>query len=126
MFQMPDVSQMASALAAHQGARLGLVAENVANADTPGYRARDLPDFATVWAQGGAMRATRPGHFGAETPEPPRPVVLPGPAGRDGNTVSLDDELIRAATIRQGHDMALAIYRGTTAILRAGLRSGGA
>lgn len=51
--------------------RTELLAQNLANADTPGYKARDL-DFRSALAQAttgaaspGAMRATQPGHVGA-------------------------------------------------------------
>ena len=69
------------------------------------------------------MRATRPGHFGAtDTPEP-RPVITrnTGAGSPNGNTVSLEQEMVKAASAKQDHDMALAIYRNTSAIIRASL-----
>lgn len=109
MFESLEITRMAQALAAHSGARLGVVAENIANADTPGYRARDLPDFAQVY--GGAAAD---------------PAVLPAPADPNGNTVQIEDQMFRMADVRTGHDMALAVYRSTTSILRAALGKGGA
>jgi flagellar basal-body rod protein FlgB len=51
--------------------RTELLARNLANADTPGYKAQDL-DFRAALAAStsaaaapGAMKATRPGHIGA-------------------------------------------------------------
>ena len=38
-----NVLQLASGLMAHASARQRVIAENVAHADTPGYKARDLP-----------------------------------------------------------------------------------
>ncbi len=118
--------RLASSLAAHASARQTLVTENIAHADTPGYRARDLPDFAETLADGPGFTAqiTRRGHidldagargfeaeevaaFGAETP--------------NGNSVSLEDQMIRGADIRQNHDLALGVYRKTMDILRASL-----
>ena len=58
MFEKLEITRMAQALSAHAGARLGLVAQNVANADTPGYKARDLPDFAEVWRGGADLPET--------------------------------------------------------------------
>lgn len=127
MFEKLGLTRMAQALAAHAGARLTLVAQNVANADTPGYRARDLPDFAAVYEGDGAqMRATRPEHFGTmRGPGPARPIDAGGWADPNGNSVSLEAEMIRAADVRQSHDMALAVYRSTSGMLRAALGRGG-
>ena len=43
-----SILNLASALAAHASARQDVIAENVAHADTPGYRARDIADFASI------------------------------------------------------------------------------
>lgn len=122
MFDSLDISKMANALAAHSGARLGVIAENVANADTPGFKARDLPDFETVWQEAGNMKSTRPGHFGAAQDQPQAlPVPGNGAASPDGNTVSLQAEMLRAAQVRQDHEMALAVYKNAGDIQRAAL-----
>jgi flagellar basal-body rod protein FlgB len=39
----------------------------------------------------------------------------------NGNTVSLEQEMVKAASARQDHEMALAIYRNTSSIIRASL-----
>ena len=118
-----EVTRLARALAVHSGARLALIAENVANADTPGYRARDLPDFSDIFEQSApSLRQTRPGHLPAIT-DSPAPIEMNGIASLDGNTVSLETELVRAAEVRQDHAMALAIYRSTSDIVRSALGS---
>lgn len=114
MFEKLELTRMAQALAAHSGARLGLLAQNVAHADTPGYRARDLPEFAEVYAAGRDERAAA------------RPERLRGAADPNGNTVRLDDQMLRMAEVRQSHEMALAIYRSTSGVVRAALGRGGA
>lgn len=126
MFESLEISKMARAFAAHAGARLGVIAENVANADTPGFRARDLPDFAQVWQQesGTQMRATRPGHLGAAPAVPVNTAAVAradGQASPNGNTVSLQLEMLRAAEVRQDHEMALAITRNASSLTRAAL-----
>lgn len=127
MFEKLELSRMAQSLAAHAGARLSLVAQNVAHADTPGYRARDLPAFADVYDSAGTtLRASRPGHIGGAThAADARPVDAGGWADPNGNAVSLETEMIRASEVRQAHDMALAVYRNTAGILRAALGRGG-
>jgi flagellar basal-body rod protein FlgB len=127
MFGRLEITAMAQAMAAHAGDRMGLIARNVANADTPGYRAMDLPDFASVYGEEAAMplRSTRPGHLaGSGTETGWQPVAAPGPAAPDGNSVSLESEMVRAAFTRQEQDMALAIYRHASGVLRTSLGRG--
>lgn len=127
MFEKLDVVRMAQAMATHAGARQEAIARNVANADTPGYKAQDLADFAATYAASAdaAMRATRPGHLGVQD-GPMNPVLRAtgGAAAPNGNTVSLEGEMVKAVEVRQQHDMALAIYRSSTNILRTSLGRG--
>ena len=123
MFEKLELTRMAQAMAAQAGARMGVIAQNVANADTPGYKAMDMPSFADTYAEaGGAMRATRAGHFAAPDaamePQIRRDINTGAP---NGNSVSLEQEMVKAAGVRQDHEMALAIYRNTSDIIRASL-----
>ena len=126
-----NILTMASSLVSYAGSRQQVIAENIAQADTPGYHARDLPDFETALesqATSFTARTTRPGHipfgtdpggfeaqevtaFGAETP--------------NGNTVSLEDQMTRAADTRQTHDLALGVYSKSLAILRTAIGKNG-
>lgn len=122
MFEKLGLTRMSQSLAAYSGARLGVIAANVANADTPGYRARDLATFADVWAgQGTALRTTRAGHLGRgqRVGVPQLPDRLH--ASPNGNAVSLEAEMVKGAEARQAHDMALAIYRSLSGNIRATL-----
>ena len=125
MFENLELTRMAQSMAARAGARLGVIAQNVANADTPGYKAADLPSFAETYDDSTfQMRATRPGHFGGtDDTTQPRAVITrnTGAGAPNGNTVSLEQEMVKAASAKQDHDMALAIYRNTSAIIRASL-----
>lgn len=125
MFETLKITAMAQAMAAHAGARMGTIARNVANADTPGYRAQDLPEFRQSWADAGregGMNATRPGHLGGQgTPMSLKPIEAGGQAGPNGNSVSLEAEMVKAVEVRQQHDMALAIYRSASNVIRTSL-----
>ena len=115
---------LASALSAHATARQKVIAENVAHADTPGYRARDIADFASILDGGPAFgaRMTRPGHipFGADPHGfEPREDAAFGAETPNGNSVSLEDQMMRAAEVRQEHDLALGVYSKALEILRA-------
>ncbi len=123
MFEKLELIQMAQSLAAQSGARMAVIAENVANADTPGYKAKDLPSFAEAYADDpGQMRTTRSGHltgaFPATTPLPER---TRGHEAPNGNSVSLEAEMVKSVETRQNHDVALAIYRATSDVIRASL-----
>lgn len=123
MFEKLELTRMAQALAAQSGARMAVIAQNVANADTPGYKAKDMPAFAEIYAaEGLEMRATRPGHLTvASQVAMPIPEVAQGHEAPNGNSVSLEAEMVKSVEARQNHDMALAIYRATSDVIRASL-----
>ena len=122
MFEKLELTRMAQAMARQAGARMGVIAQNVANADTPGYKARDLPDFADTWRESLPLRATRPGHLGvSERPLLPEAQIVAATGSPNGNTVSLEGEMVKAAEARQSHEMALAIYRSTSDLVRTAL-----
>jgi flagellar basal-body rod protein FlgB len=123
-----NILHLASNLAAHSLARQQVISENIAHADTPGYRARDIVDFAETLESTPAFaaRVTRPGHipFGADARGfAPEEVTAFGAETPNGNTVSLEDQMIRAAGARQSHDMALGVYAKSLEILRMALGS---
>ena len=121
-----EVVEMTRALAAHAGARQEIIARNVANADTPGYQAADLPSFAQAYRSGGpslGLRHTRPGHLAGGTPSGTTITAraTTGHGSPNGNSVSIEAEMVKAAETRQQHDMALAIYTSLSGVLRASL-----
>ncbi len=130
MFEKLEIFRMAQGLATHAAARQSTVAQNVANADTPGYRARDLPEFSETYRSQEAqqLRASRPRHLlaGETAGTPPRAAAVyrPGAASPNGNSVSLESEMMAAADIRRDHDLALTIYQTSLGILRASLGRG--
>ncbi len=119
--------RLASGLASHSTTRQTVIAENIANADTPGYRARDVGGFAESFERtvpAFEARATRPGHLafgdtsrGFEV----REAALPGAETPNGNSVSLEDQMVRAAEIRQRHDLAIGVYQKSLDVLRTSL-----
>ncbi len=129
MFDQLEIMKMSHGLARHAAARQSAVAQNVANVNTPGYTRVDVPSFAELHGAASptdTMRATRPGHLGAQSEfAPPQPAeVRGGSAGLNGNTVSLEDEIVKAAELRQQHDMALTVYQNALTVLRTALGRG--
>ena len=122
-----SIFRVAVAKAEHAVARQAITAQNMAHADTPGYRARDLQPFADVYRAPGSdvgMQAVHPAHFrtGLDGAMPDaRPVPVPGNASPNGNTVSIETEMIRASEIKRNHDLALSVYGSGLKLLRAAL-----
>ena len=124
MFEKLEIFQMAPAMARHAGSRHAVVAQNMANADTPGYKAQDIADFQSLMgnaARDFQMRATRPSHLNmSQTPGAPavfdRPDAIADP---NGNTVSLESEMMHGVNAKRQHDRALAIYQSSMTILRS-------
>jgi flagellar basal-body rod protein FlgB len=90
-------------------ARQVVSAGNLANVDTPGYKAREL-DFERALENslaGGALRTTDPRHL--QAPDQSGPATSEASdlsARRDGNTVQIDRELL--AMSRASGDFARA------------------
>jgi len=125
MYNSLDLFQTAGAMARNAGARQAVVARNIANADTPGYQAQAIAPFKEIYASGvsSAMRITRPGHIGGGGNQPDidmrqTPVGEPSP---NGNTVSIDAEMLNSVEITREHEQALAIYRHAMTVLRTSL-----
>lgn len=126
------ILQLSENLASYASVRQGVVAQNISNADTPGYRARDLLPFAQAYASmahdrtGPAPGArTRLGHFELSAGTAPQfenmIMTPPGATSPNGNSVSLEDQMMRGVELKLQHDMALGIYQKSLKILRAGL-----
>ncbi|NPD16957.1 FlgB family protein [Xinfangfangia sp. D13-10-4-6] len=122
MFAKLELTRMSQNLAAYSGARMDVIARNVANADTPGYRARDLESFSESYGSDSTMRATRAKHLGAAPGAAlPEMRMSGGAEAPNGNDVSIEMEMVKSASARQDHEMALAIYRATSGVIRASL-----
>lgn len=119
MFGQLEVLKAAQAMARHSADRQFHVARNIAHADTPGYRATDLRPFEDVYDSGKALRITRSGHL--DTSAAARTVERPGEESPNGNTVSVEIEMVAAADVKSAHDRAVTIYGTSMDILRASL-----
>jgi flagellar basal-body rod protein FlgB len=108
--------------------RQKVLAENVANIDTPGYRARDLKpvDFGKLAAQAIDRlqpAATNPRHMAASgTGATARTEFTPPIAGEatlSGNTVSIESEMMKVAETAMDHQLITNLYRKHVGMLRA-------
>lgn len=113
MFHSLEILRMAQAYATHASTRQQAIAQNVANANTPGYRSRDAVPFADYW------QASQSGR--AEGRDLIRTDEYPATTSPDGNTVSVEFEMMRAVEARQQHETALGIYSMTRDLIRAAI-----
>lgn len=113
--------------------RQKLLAENVANANTPNYSARDLKqlDFrgeleASLSTSALHMTATQPGHIGAS---PGTRGFEQNPAGGfetspSGNSVVLEDEMMKVAQTQLDHQTAISLYTRGLGMIKTALGKG--
>jgi flagellar basal-body rod protein FlgB len=95
------------------------VAGNIANANTPGFRAQDVQPFEMALEQARlAMAATQPGHLSSGPPDAPATEVRrenPWEITHSGNNVSLEQELLKAGEVnrafRLNTSLAKAFHR---------------
>lgn len=122
---MPETLRLfdiAGEMARHAGARQSIIARNVANADTPGYTAMTMPRFAETYAQeAGAMRATRAEHLTNGSHGSARAGVTLAEPAPNGNSVSIEGQMVEAIDASREHGRALAIYRHGLTIMRSAI-----
>jgi flagellar basal-body rod protein FlgB len=98
--------------------RQQILAQNIANADTPGYKPQDLQSFAQTLAQTGidgaaTMERADPQHLsGTLNPEAGKldGMLRPEAVAPDGNAVSLQDELTKVADAITTQAMVINLY----------------
>ncbi|MBK1660038.1 flagellar basal body rod protein FlgB [Paracraurococcus ruber] len=122
-----DVFRVTGARMRYLAERQNLLAQNIANADTPHYQARDLKGFAfdsaLLRAMPGAplpQAATRAGHVTDAGPgaAPLRGRRASNGEDPDGNTVDLEEQMLKQADVARAYDLATTVYRRNVALLR--------
>lgn len=127
MFDRIGLFRLAETRLAFLDRRQEVLSQNIANSDTPGFKARDLPSFERVLDRrvGQApMARTGPGHLdGTVATGPMRARVdrLAPEVVADGNAVSIDDQLTRVSDTEFQHGLATNLYRKYFAMFRTAL-----
>lgn len=96
--------------------RLGLLASNIANASTPGFKARDI-DFAAALSA-----AEAPGANVAAAVQTATKFRVPLQASLDGNTVELNTEQTKFAENAVAYQTTLSFLNGRIDTLKRALR----
>ncbi len=124
MTDLPILSMLRTRMHWHQE-RQRLLAENVANADTPRFRPRDLtpPDFERMAPAQVALARTSPGHVAAlagtsrfETDRQGGYEVRP-----TGNAVNLEDEMLKVAANQMDYQAATTLYSRSLNLVKTAL-----
>jgi flagellar basal-body rod protein FlgB len=109
--------------------RQAVLASNIANANTPGFQARDLTSFADVLAGTGTMAPvqTQPGHLSGTLPTGIASLKQERPKIRalDGNSVALDEQLTKVADTETTQSLVTSIWKTYVGMFNTALgRSG--
>jgi len=129
MFENISVMRVAGLMARHATTRQNLISQNIANADTPDYRVRDIAKFSesmSVNELSSEARKTRGGHMSsiflnevswnvADSESESNP---------NGNTVSIESEMLKSIEVEREHSQALAIYQYSVDLLKTSIGRG--
>lgn len=129
------------------GKRQQILSQNIANSDTPDYRAKDLKDTrframlkartkpitlertdeAHLPGTGVTQLASAGGQAGSSVSDADlRPVTVEqdGPIGRNGNTVDIEDEMMKVSENAAAYQMATSLYRKHLNMIRTAIGRG--
>jgi flagellar basal-body rod protein FlgB len=119
---LPLMSAIKSRLQFHQ-ARQKQLAENVANADSPGYRPRDLKPFDLAMAAQSSERGPQVTHAnhisssgGSSAAASRRASTFESTPS--GNAVNLEDEMLRMSQNASDYQLAASLYSKSLGYLR--------
>jgi flagellar basal-body rod protein FlgB len=133
-----DLFQVAGDRMRYLTERQTLIARNIANADTPGYKAQDLTPFVPASGRSGtatpgvspvALVQTNPVHLqlDPDAVASQQPVATQADYGGEkpsGNTVSVEEQMIKSADVSNAFAMATAVYTKSISIMKTALDYG--
>ena len=108
------------------GRRHAVLSENIANADTPGYRPRDIPSFAAAMADASpGLSLTNPLHLAALHPDGAAHLRAGTARAPDGNAVDLDTELKFVADGETDASLVGGVWKSYMGMFMTALGRGG-
>jgi flagellar basal-body rod protein FlgB len=128
---IPILSMLRTRMQWHQE-RQRLLAENVANADTPNFRPRDLTppkfDSAAPTAPGLTLVRTDAGHIGGSDLSAGSQFQADRRGGSEvrpaGNAVNLEDEMIKVAANQMDYQAATTLYGRSLGLIKTAVGRG--
>lgn len=113
----PRLLSLAGARMRYSERRTAILAQDVANADTPGFVARDLPGFSTILQSIPLAPAAGASFTAAQAVAGAHRVA--GPMTPDGNAVDVEQTLARLATTDSAQRLASELYSKYLGFYRA-------
>jgi flagellar basal-body rod protein FlgB len=111
--------------------RQQIVASNLANIDTPGYKTKDSSFHATMQEllsdDPVTLRTSRPGHAGKLTPIVSQAQMFEVPgldSGADLNNVDIDREMMKLSETAFGYSLMSQIVRGKFRTIASSINEG--
>ncbi len=118
--------------------RQTLIARNIANADTPGFKAQDLAPFTPTTGVSNATSAgtsplilvqTNASHLQLEPDaiaDPQSVATSPDYGGEkpNGNTVSVEEQMVKSADVANAFAMASAVYAKSISLMKIATDAG--
>jgi len=99
-----------------------VISQNVANADRPNYRAKEVKSFSEVLGRTvpSSPQRTNPLHLQGTRNVGTVPTVLTKDAegSISGNNVNIEDQMLRVADVKDKHALASSIYKKAMTFLR--------
>lgn len=106
--------------------RQSLLAQNIANANTPGYKSLDVAPFASVLdSQAGRLAGGNPMHMATSAPDGRAPAPRPGESWEtthSGNSVALEQEAIKSGEVRGAFSLDSNILKSFHAMWLASVK----
>ena len=128
MFKNLEVFRTAGAMARHAGAAQSVTAANIANANTPGFKAQRIEGFQDTFQTLSTtpLKTTRAGHIGpsATTPSVKMFADPDALAAPNGNTVTIETEILKSIEAERQHSRALTIYESSLKMLKTSIGRG--
>lgn len=125
------IFQLMKAKLDYAAERQTVLAQNVANVDTPGYRAKDVqaPDFKAMLAKSAkpsiGMAITNEHHIGTGKPSASAYKTIERESTYEqspvDNNVVVEEEMMRVAEAQSEYQRTLTLYRKTISMFKAAL-----
>jgi len=133
--EIPLFSMLRGRLA-HQSESQRVIAQNVANSDTPGYTPSDVKAYSFEakikgMAATQVQTVTQPGHMVSASAKKGLGSQFKSVKARDsettldGNSVVLEEEMLKMGETRMNYDAAISFYQKSLGLLRMASRAPG-
>jgi flagellar basal-body rod protein FlgB len=107
--------------------RQATIASNIANANTPGFAARDVHPFQDILDKTQLdMAVTSPSHISIATTDLPATTSKtadPWETTQSGNTVSLEQEMMKAGEVNRSYSLNTGILKAFNNMLIAAVKN---